>query len=126
MRKIADDFTDEKVKYQNAARRFRLPYWDPFMPRNEVPKPTDGKAPRSIWGLPKILSREKVYVRNADKPKDLVQISNPLHHFTFPDKEDYVKADRKEIDWRNANVPLVPDVSTMNSLLTGCADSITC
>jgi hypothetical protein len=99
------------------------------MPRNKVPEPTDGKAPPSIWGLPKILSRKNVYVRNPDKPKDLVQIPNPLHHFTFPDEEDYakaVKAGRKRMDWYTAGVSLVPDVSILSSLLAGFADSRTC
>lgn len=50
MRTIADQFpaADIRAKYQTAAARFCLPFWDPFMPRNEVPKPQDGKVDTSI------------------------------------------------------------------------------
>ena len=37
MREVANEYKDvqDKTRYQFAAERFRLPFWDLYMPRNE-------------------------------------------------------------------------------------------
>ena len=90
------------------------------MPRNEVPKSQDGKVDTSIWGLPKILSQPKVHVRRPKNPKELVEMDNPLHHFTFPAEKDYENAKgRKKINWNRSGVKPVADVSVSRSILSG-------
>ena len=130
MRILAEQFEkvdkNEKVKYQNAARRFRLPFWDPFMPRNKLqldepkdkPKgePKDKpKVDSKIWGLPKILSQMEVWVRRPGDPSKLEKIANPLAYFTFPSDADYNGSDRKKINWEKIKVSSQPqpDVSDM-------------
>ncbi|KAI9845231.1 MAG: hypothetical protein M1837_004986 [Sclerophora amabilis] len=91
---------DEKQKYETAAAQFRLPYWDPIMPRNPTKK--SGKLDEKIFGVPKILSQKRVFVNHWDKskPKD---IENPLQQFSFP-KEDVLREKGRttwtEKDWR--------------------------
>ncbi len=123
MRILAEQFgkvdKDEKVRYRNAAIRFRLPFWDPFMPRNELQpdgskdepkakpkdKPKDKpKVDREIWGLPKILSQAEVWVRRPGDPSKLEKIANPLAYFTFPSDADYIGTGRKKIVWEDTGV----------------------
>ena len=97
MREVAGLYQDEgeRQKYQNAASRFRLPFWDPFMPRNQ---PDDTKPKETIFGVPEILRVENVFVKHWNlKTKS---IPNPLERFSFP-SEDTLKAQgRAIIDWR--------------------------
>ena len=115
MRTLADQFkgaAGDKRKYQDAARRFRLPFWDPFMPRNK----RDKSEPKSIWGMPKILSAERVWVRRPDNPDKLIDIANPLASFAFPSEDDYRKAPgRKVISWGRDGANMIPwrDVSVL-------------
>ncbi|KAI9706216.1 MAG: hypothetical protein M1820_004977 [Bogoriella megaspora] len=73
----------EKSTYRAAAARFRLPFWDIVMPRNEQSGALD-----SVWGTPAILAANNVYVKlpeptsNADGGFDT--IPNPLYSFFFP------------------------------------------
>ncbi|KAK3172056.1 hypothetical protein OEA41_004140 [Lepraria neglecta] len=91
------------------------------MPRNEVPKPQDGKVDTSIWGLPKILSQPKVHVRRPKNPKELVEMDNPLHHFTFPAEKDYENAKgRKKMNWNRSGVKPVADPET-GRIFTVCS-----
>ena len=102
MRILAEQFEkvdrNEKVKYRNAAIRFRLPYWDPFMPRNKLEqdkpedlpkdkpedKPNDQPKPDvTVWGLPKILSQAEVWARRPGDPNKLEKIANPWHILPF-------------------------------------------
>ncbi len=118
MRILAEQFENvdknEKVRYRNAAIRFRLPFWDPFMPRN-TPQPGDKTT---IWGLPKILSQAEVWVRrpgSPSSPSELETIANPLAYFTFPSDDDYDASRRKKIEWETAGVSPQPqpDVSDL-------------
>lgn len=80
MREIAErcDEADDKKIYLNAAERFRMSYWDPFVPRNRVNRGSDVNAvDEKIWGLPKILIAEAVHVKYPKK-RLLRAIANPL------------------------------------------------
>lgn len=96
MQKKANEFTDQKGKqhYLDALKRFRLPYWDPVMPRFNMAQGTELKK---MFGMPEILSRSEVWV--MDPQKDKTSIANPLHHFKFPEQSDYTSTGRKTINW---------------------------
>ena len=132
MRILAEEFgkvdknENEKVKYRNAARRFRLPYWDPFMPRNkleqDMPKdnPEDKledqpKPDVTVWGLPKILSQAEVWVRRPGDPNKLEKVANPLAYFTFPSDADYAGTGRLKMEWEKTGLSPQPqpDVSDL-------------
>ena len=83
MREVANEYKDvqDKTRYLFAAERFRLPFWDPFMPRNH--KTVDQGFSENIFGAPKILQAEEVFVYHYNK--DLgPKIRNPLYRFDFP------------------------------------------
>ena len=89
---------DEKQSYLDAAARFRLPYWDIVMPRNEEqtePEPGQSKIdPAAIWGYPKILRAESVFVKlpngdPANKKDGFWTIDNPLATFKFPEAAEF-------------------------------------
>ena len=139
MRILAEQFEDqnEKVKYRNAAIRFRLPYWDPFMPRNEpqqdMPqgnsrdkpedkpedKPKDkpkkkSKVDVTFWGLPKILSQAEVWVRRPGDPNKLEKVANPLAYFTFSSETDYGGTGRMKIEWEITGLEPKPWLDVSN------------
>ena len=89
---------NERKIYLDAAARFRLPYWDIIMPRNEeqtTPPPgKDNPDPAAIWGCPEILKAEKVFVKlpKGDPNKSengFWTIDNPLVLFKFPNPQEY-------------------------------------
>lgn len=91
----------QQKTYLDAAARFRLPYWDLIMPRNEQAPPTDGKKsdPTTIWGCPAIFKTPEVFVKlpKDDPKKDekgFSKITNPLAYFTFPKDQEW--AEHKE------------------------------
>jgi len=83
---------DERRVYLDAASRFRLPYWDLIMPRNG-PGRIDLNDPTTIWGCPKILKQEHIWVKypnnNPDINKGFKQILNPLYSFYFPVEKEW-------------------------------------
>ncbi|KAF4626854.1 hypothetical protein G7Y89_g11303 [Cudoniella acicularis] len=83
MHDIANQFTQEPDKslYLKAAERFRFPYWDPCMPRNNVTNNAD-TPDEKIWGIPKILSVPEVWIRRPNSAV-LIKIVNPLHWLKF-------------------------------------------
>lgn len=98
---------DEKQSYLDAAARFRLPYWDIVMPRNdEQTKPPPGQTkvdPTAIWGCPEILKARSVYVKlpNGDpekKKNGFWTIDNPLAVFKFPSPADFQDSTRRQLD----------------------------
>lgn len=104
MRNITELFSEEEGKgqYEAALDRFRLPYWDPVMPRNKL-KPGAEKTLSdrvlAMFGLPDILVAEDVWVmRPGDTQK--TTIKNPLHHFEFPQVDDPRDIGRSPINWR--------------------------
>ena len=108
MRDIAEryDVADNKEIYLNAAERFRMPYWDPFVPRNRVSRDKAAKeVDVEIWGLPKILMAEAVYVKYPKK-NILRAIENPLRAFIFPDSKILKQKGRENIKWPNAKACL--------------------
>ena len=108
MRDIAEryDEADNKQIYLNAAERFRMPYWDPFVPRNRVSRDSAAKeVDVEIWGLPKILMTEAVYVKYPKK-NILRAIANPLRAFIFPDSEILKQKGRENLEWDDAKACL--------------------
>ena len=100
MVKQAKKYSDEKERntYLDAAARFRLPYWDVVMPRNEeqtTPPPgKDRTDPAAIWGCPEIFKVRKVFVKlpqgiPAESQDGFWTIDNPLASFIFPNEQDY-------------------------------------
>ena len=77
--------------YLDAAARFRLPYWDPIMPRwDKDASPNSDQT--KIWGCPRIFLQRQVYVRTPGDPNTLGEpgnkIQNPLYSFKFPTESD--------------------------------------
>ena len=91
---------DQKILYGKAADRFRLPFWDPCLPRNGVDKqaPLYNGVHAEVWGLPKILGTETVWVRRPGKT-ELEEMANPLYRFKFPNRGDIIKRKRKPVDF---------------------------
>ena len=105
---------DEKQSYLDAAARFRLPYWDIIMPRNDEPtKPPPGHTeidPTVIWGCPRILKAKSVYVKlpNGDpekKKNGFWTIDNPLAVFKFPRAEDFQRSKDQGVERKLLDIP---------------------
>ncbi|OCL11103.1 Di-copper centre-containing protein [Glonium stellatum] len=80
---IASRFPEpQKKKYVSAAGRFRLPFWDPFLPRQKLMN-VHG-YPIYRCGVPIILMIPKVRVRMPEHPTELTEIDNPLYNCRFP------------------------------------------
>lgn len=107
MAAIAAQYTDVKWKqiYTDALDRFRLPYWDPCMPRNKVTG-TTVREKMGRWGFPVILKTKDVYVRLPENPNELTPVPNPLYRFDFPDAEEFagVTVPRPQINWQEAGL----------------------
>ena len=86
MVKVADLYTDTERQdtYHKAAARFRLPYWDPIMPRNE----RDGD-PDTVFGIPVIFQQKEVFVRTPSDPENLRPMPNPFYDFAFPSESEW-------------------------------------
>lgn len=84
------------------------------MPRNEID--AERTLNESIFGFPKILAAEKVWVMRPNG-KALVKIDNPLYSFKFSHKELAVK-ERVPIDW-----PTVKQDPPLVSFLTDFMES---
>lgn len=93
----------DKKTYLAAAARFRLPYWDIIMPRNEQAVPPSGQQPdpKTIWGCPDIFKKAKVFVKLPKPDPQTVkngfsEIDNPLGSFNYPTTKEYsANPDRK-------------------------------
>ena len=85
----ANKFQDqtEKQKYLDAAAKFRLPYWDMFMPRNKQ----QGNDMTTIFGLPQLLKAENVFLKEPGAPKEFVSRPNPMYKFVFPTSDEWKK-----------------------------------
>lgn len=82
----------DKIKYMDAAARFRLPYWDPLMPRRLQAQHASFDT---VWGLPQILKRPEVFLRHPDQPESLKSFNNPMYKFVFPKNWDPDPARRR-------------------------------
>lgn len=85
MYEIANQFTDpeRKKKYVETVLRFRLPYWDPWMPRN-VADPVRNWS--GMFAFPTILRAQEVFVKRPSKPNEFERIDNPLYRYKMPDQ----------------------------------------
>ncbi|KAJ5907811.1 hypothetical protein N7495_000493 [Penicillium taxi] len=96
VREIAESFGDDegRLSYLSAADRFRLPYWDPTLPRNEG-NGTNEEFSEGIWGFPLIFRQRKVWVKRPHS-KMAAHIHNPLFSFALPD-EDLLRANGRSV-----------------------------
>lgn len=103
MQQIANQYTNEQEKrvYQNAANRFRLPFWDPFLPRNKVDK--SPVLNEGIWGIPQILGQQSVWVKRP-AVADLKPMDNPLYQFTFPSQGTLTRKGRVAVNFSGTRV----------------------
>ena len=92
MVKIAKQYKNpvDRKAYEDAAARWRLPYWDLIMPRNDL---KEGDLPNAIWGIPQILKAHQVYVKTPEKPDEFTKIDNPLYSYKFPSEEEREEAE---------------------------------
>ncbi|MCJ1404979.1 hypothetical protein MMC11_008205 [Xylographa trunciseda] len=97
VREIAKRYKTEelKAKYIAAAKRFRLPYWDPLLVRY-IPDTRSNKPMHC--GIPKILCAGQVCVRTPEDPNSLANIDNPLYCYKFAPKYKY--NDELPFEWK--------------------------
>ena len=98
VREIALRYPEEfnlRNRYVAAAKRFRLPYWDPMLVRYVPRTGTNGP-----WhcGIPKVLGAGQVRVRTPKDPHMLSNINNPLYCYQFPSKYKY--DNKPPFDWK--------------------------
>jgi tyrosinase len=88
-------YTDEstKTKYLEACDRFRLPYWDPCLPRQLGEDHSNDLSSSSTlpyeFGIPKIVSKPKVFVKKQESSSELSEVDNPLYQYKFPENFRY-------------------------------------
>lgn len=84
--KIANRFNTQQ--YKDAAKRFRLPYWDWIKPRARRTTNFPGVGGRVSYpfnyDLPLCLTAEQLMVFDVENPLQLTPIDNPLLTFVFP------------------------------------------
>ncbi|KAF5690448.1 tyrosinase precursor (monophenol monooxygenase) [Fusarium circinatum] len=81
---------EQKKKYLDAAKKFRLPYWDYYRPRANtkpsfpgVTNPDNGTNTGPLdWGAPRIFTLEEVTVRRLPD-NELKSMANPFFQFNF-------------------------------------------
>ena len=101
MHEVAGLYKDEEQRrrYLNAAARFRLPFWDPCMPRNQLD--SNSKLKETIFGVPEILRAKTVFVKHWDETEP-EEMANPLQSFSFPSETTLEAKGRltwTESDW---------------------------
>lgn len=87
MVKVAQQYSDEQTrqKYLEACSQFRLPYWDPCIYRKVIYESSDGTVNIGDgFGVPLIVSRQKVFIRWPQDPSRLSEEDNPLYQYQFP------------------------------------------
>jgi hypothetical protein len=117
VQEIAKRFTKEPEKsiYQNAADRFRLPFWDPLLPRNKV---STAEFSQDMFGMPKILGAKTVHVKIPKEDGSVVTndaYKNPLYSFIFPETEILQEKGRQPISWPGDDPDDTPVVSELPS-----------
>lgn len=103
MQEIASKYTSQEDSriYQSAVDRFRLPFWDPFLPRNKVDKSSQLNV--GIWGFPEILGAENVWLKKPGAT-DIEPVPNPLYKFKFPDHGVPTAKGGKSVDFSKTGV----------------------
>ncbi|KAF5583284.1 tyrosinase precursor (monophenol monooxygenase) [Fusarium pseudoanthophilum] len=93
---------EQKKKYLDAAKQFRLPYWDYYRPRAYtkptfpgITNPDDGTTTGPLdWGAPQIFTLPEVMVRRLPDNK-LIPMANPFFQFAFsPEQLKKIKLDQ--------------------------------
>ena len=104
MAEKAEEFSEEEGRqhYLDALPRFRLPYWDPVLPRrpwnNDDSSLPQQERFRNIFGMPEILSAQEVQIMVPGQ-KEAQSIENPLYKFTFPSDDEYAATKRSKVPW---------------------------
>ena len=88
-----------RSRYRKAAKRFALPYWDPFRPRQKVRNVHGFYFYRT--GLPFILIIPTVMIRTPEQPETLVPVRNPLYQYNFP---AHKPGNEPKLTWETLNV----------------------
>ncbi|KAK4958258.1 hypothetical protein LTR10_004684 [Elasticomyces elasticus] len=110
---IAQSYADQtwQKTYLDACDRFRLPYWDVCMPRNNTSDGATAKVKAAKgniwrWGFPKVLKTKNVFVRFPNSPDQLTSMANPLYQFSFPSSTEVKTAgdSRSQISWQDAGL----------------------
>ncbi|GKT69134.1 tyrosinase precursor [Colletotrichum tofieldiae] len=68
-----------KLGAQAALDRFRIPYFDPFLPRQKL-----ASGDIYTYGLPIVFTLPQIQVRRPENPSRWVSMANPLYQFNFP------------------------------------------
>ena len=97
----------EKQAYIEAAKQFRLPYWDYYRPRNykvTVPGVFDGEITTAPYDyhMPQIFTLPKVMIKTLPD-NELREMDNPLF------KYDFAESDLSPAEWKASTL----DVSFM-------------
>ena len=82
---------------QGVLDRFRVPYWDPLLPRQKL---LDFDT--YVYGIPIIFTVPQILVRRPESPDTLKPMENPLYRFNFP------KEDIGSINWSGFTTRLHP------------------
>ena len=90
MFEIADIYVDgaEKTKTEELAKRFRLPFWNPFQARTTSTGKVDGNL---ITGLSVLFCVSKIYVM-VPNSTTYTMVNNPLYAYEYPTKAELVEA----------------------------------
>ena len=98
-------YSDETTRksYLEACSRFRFPYWDPCIPRQlEGHHAHDSNHSSNLpheFGIPKIVSSPKVFVRYPETPGELSEVDNPLYQYKF--QEDFHYPNNPDSFWQH-------------------------
>ncbi|KAF5719305.1 tyrosinase precursor (monophenol monooxygenase) [Fusarium globosum] len=93
---------EQKKKYLEAAKQFRLPYWDYYRPRAYtkptfpgITNPKDGTTTGPLeWGAPQIFTMPEVMVKRLPD-NELIPMANPFFQFAFsPEQLSKIKLDQ--------------------------------
>lgn len=88
MTSIAETFPGaNKQTYRDAAKKFRLPYWDYYRPRGgKVTFPGIFNGQTSFpydFSVPKIFTVDRIMLKTPDKADELQPVQNPFKLFSF-------------------------------------------
>jgi Common central domain of tyrosinase len=120
MVKKAHEYSDESTqkKYLEACSRFRFPYWDPCLPRQLFPDPNteldDTSGIPYEFGIPKIVSARKVFLRKPQNPDQLIEEDNPLYQFRFPDGLEIESQDNPNAFWQRPSDNVLLDEDSLH------------
>lgn len=121
---IAERFPpNSRTKYREAARQFRLPFWDYFRPRGRhstYPTIRDEKNPNLFdfdFAVPTAITIEKLMIRTPEKD-ELTLVDNPLCFSYFPEEASAVRIQQNDWDETLQEEVIDRRIASINALLT--------